>query len=246
MNKKVIAINSSKRKRNTHQLLEQLKNQLKEKHIEVEILNLFDYEIQECIGCEVCLRKGNCSLKDDHSLLMKKLTEYDGLVLSTPVYMGNVSGKLKVFVDRTCKWFHRPELVGIPVLSVATTSASGLGDTFKTLESVAIQWGAFPTDRIARQVKDLHISLEEKEYRQFLKHLNQPKSKYKPSMKQVIHFQVQKVLAEKVLPIDKDYWQQQGWTDKGYFYDSKAALTTKAFGNLFYRFLSSRVKKVGE
>jgi len=244
MSKKIIAINSSKRKRNTHHLLEQLQKQLKEKDIEVEIINLFEYNIQECIGCEVCLTKGDCSLKDDHSQLMKKLTQYDGLVLSTPVYMGNVSGKLKVFVDRTCKWFHRPELVGKPVLSIATTSASGLGDTFKSLESVAIQWGAFPTDRIARQVKNLNKPLEEKEYKVFLKHLNQPKEKYKPSMKQVIHFQVQKVLAEKVLTIDKDYWQQQGWIEKGYFYDSKAPLITKGFGNLFYRFLSSRVKKV--
>jgi multimeric flavodoxin WrbA len=41
-------------------------------------------------------------------------------ILSSPIYMGGVSGKLKVFIDRTRKWFHRPELIGKPVLFAAT------------------------------------------------------------------------------------------------------------------------------
>jgi multimeric flavodoxin WrbA len=129
MYKKVIAINSSKRKRNTYGILEKLKEEFKQRSIEVDIINLFDYEIKECIGCEACLRGNTCPHKDDVSLLMGKLKEYDGIIIGSPIYMGGVSGKLKVLIDRTCKWFHRPELEGKPVLVVSTTAASGLKET---------------------------------------------------------------------------------------------------------------------
>jgi len=101
--KKVLAINSSKRKKNTFNLLKQLKEQLHIKNIEVNIINLFDFDIKECLGCEKCLRKGNCHIEDDGTRLMEMMKNYDGIILSTPVYMGNISGKLKNFVDRTCK-----------------------------------------------------------------------------------------------------------------------------------------------
>lgn len=241
--KKVLAINSSKRKKNTYGLLEQMKNQLGEKNIEVEILNLFDYEIQECSGCEICLTKGTCILKDQAEELMNKLREYDGLILSTPVYMGNISGKLKVFVDRTCRWFHRPELIGIPVLFVTTTAASGIKDTFRSLETVAIQWGAFPTDGISRKSKDLYRAIDEKEYKQFLKHIAMPREKYRPSTRQMIHFQVQKVLAEKILLIDRDYWEEQQWLNKNYFYDARASLLSRSMAFLVYKILSKRIRK---
>lgn len=245
-NKRILAINSSKRKKNTYGLLQQLKKRLESKGMEVEILNLFDYEIQECTGCEICLRKGKCILKDQAEDLMAKLKEYDGIILSTPVYMGNISGKLKVFVDRTCRWFHRPELIGVPILFATTTAASGIKDTFRSLETVAIQWGAFPTDSIARRSKDLDKKIEEKEYRRFIKHLDMPREKYRPSTRQLIHFQVQKVLAEKILAIDKEYWEERQWLDKNYFYPSKASFFSRVMGLLVYKILSKRIKKVPE
>jgi len=244
MRKKVIAINSSKRKRNTYGLLEQIKSQLHQKNVDVDIVNLFDYDIKPCLGCEVCLRKGNCNIKDDGELLMKKLTEYDGVILSSPVYMGNISGQLKVFIDRTCRWFHRPEMVGKPTLLIATTAASGIKDTFRSLETVAVQWGAFPADSISRNAKNMSQRVNDKEYKKFLSYMFIPKEKYKPSMKQVMHFQVQKVLAEKILLIDKIYWEKQGWLKRGYFYNSKASPITKRMGNLLYFILNKRVKKI--
>ncbi|WP_160721886.1 flavodoxin family protein [Isachenkonia alkalipeptolytica] len=240
--KKVLAINSSKRKKNTYGLLQQLKEQLKEKNTEVEILNLFDYDIKECTGCEICLRKGSCILQDQAEELMDKLRGYDGLILSTPVYMGNISGKLKVFVDRTCRWFHRPELIGVPTLFVTTTAASGIKDTFRSLETIGFQWGAFPTDSIARKSKDLNRPVDEKEYKSFLKHLHMPREKYRPSTRQMIHFQVQKVLAEKILAIDKDYWEGQEWLDKNYFYDTKASFISRVTALLVYKILYKRIK----
>lgn len=244
MIKRVLAINSSRRKMNTYGILEQLKNELEQRDIIVDIINLFDYNIKECLGCEQCLRGKLCIHKDDVNSLMEKLKEYDGIILSSPIYMGGVSGKLKVFIDRTCRWFHRPELVGMPALIVATTAASGLKETIKFLEKTSIQWGAFPTGSIGRTVNTLGNSIEIKEYDNFLKHLFMDKKKYKPKVNQLIFFQVQKVLAEKILTIDKEYWETQKWIDKLFYFDCSISPINKGIAKSFYGMLSKKVVKV--
>lgn len=55
---KIIAINSSKRKMNTYGVIEQVKKILNNNDINVEIINLFDYDIKSCLGCENCLIPG--------------------------------------------------------------------------------------------------------------------------------------------------------------------------------------------
>jgi multimeric flavodoxin WrbA len=246
MYKKVIAINSSRRKKNTYGILQKIKEDLIQRDIEVDIINLFDYEIKDCLGCEQCLHGKNCPNKDDVQLLMDKLRESDGIILSTPIYMGGISGKLKVFIDRTCKWFHRPELVGKPVLLVATTAASGLKDTLKFLEKTAIQWGGFPSGRIGRTVSSLEDAVKPNEYDNFVKHLLMEKQKYNPSINQLIFFQVQKVLAEKVLTIDKEFWEQMNWINKLYYFDCSINAVNRTIAKSFYKMLSKKVVRVGE
>lgn len=244
MNKKVIAINSSRRKKNTYGMLQKLKEAMKENNIDVDIVNLFDYEVKDCLGCEQCLRGKCCPHKDEAQVLMDKLKEYDGIILSSPIYMGGVSGKLKVFIDRTCKWFHRPELVGKPVLLVATTAASGLKETIKYLEKTAVQWGAFPVGSIGRTVNNLNSPIKSAEYESFVKHLFKEKNKFNPKLNQLIFFQVQKVLAEKILTIDKEYWEHKNWLNKLYYFDCSIRPLNKIFAKGFYKMLSSKVVKV--
>lgn len=246
MGKKVVAINSSRKKGNTYNQILKIQDMLHKSNINVEIINLFDYRVKECLGCELCLRKGSCHLDDDANLLMNKLTQYDGIILSSPVYMGHISGKLKIFIDRTCKWFHRPELVGVPMLFVTTTAASGLRDTLGYLETVSIQWGGQPVGKIGRRVNTLDTVIKEKEVNNFISHIFKNKEKYRPKLKQLIHFQVQRVLAEKILDIDKEYWERNDWLGKNYFYDAQISIVNKATSNLFYKFLSKKVKKVGK
>lgn len=53
----------------------------------------------------------------------------------------------------------------------------------------------------------------------FIKHLFMEKYKYNPSVNQLIFFQVQKVLAEKILSIDKKYWEERNWLNRLYYFD---------------------------
>lgn len=244
MNKRVIAINSSKRKKNTYGILRVLQEELKKEKVEVEIINLFDYDIKECYGCEQCLRIGKCHLKDHMDLLMDKLKNSDGIIIGTPVYMGGISGKLKVFIDRTCKWFHRPELVGLPGLIVATTAASGLKDTFKSLDKLLIQWAAFPTGTIGRTANTFKNQIKPEEYKRFLNHLFMKKEDYKPTLNQLIMFKVQKVLATKILEPDKEYWEDKNWVNNNYFFNCKISQVKKGVSKAFYKVLNNKVKKV--
>ena len=102
--KKVVALHASRRKVNKYKLLLQLQQDLAGYDIEVEILSLYDYNLKDCIGCEKCILRGECIHQDDAQLLMDKMAAADGIILSSPVYLKQVSGKLKGFIDRTCKW----------------------------------------------------------------------------------------------------------------------------------------------
>ena len=63
-------------------------------------LSLADYEIRPCKGCFAC-REGTCVQEDDMTEIADAIYHCDGLILASPVYMGLVTGQLKVMMDRT-------------------------------------------------------------------------------------------------------------------------------------------------
>jgi putative NADPH-quinone reductase len=65
-----------------------------------ELINLYDYEIEHCIGCWSCYRNGTCFHDDDFEALFTKLRDADVVVLGSPVYVGSASGMMKAFFDR--------------------------------------------------------------------------------------------------------------------------------------------------
>jgi multimeric flavodoxin WrbA len=75
------------------------------------------------------LHKITAPIDDDVSKINEKLIQADGIIFSTPVYMENLSGILKTFIDRNYKWCHRSDLLRKPCLCDATTNGSGLENT---------------------------------------------------------------------------------------------------------------------
>ena len=149
--KQVVALLGSRRKKNTYRLLSEIQEILKKHEIELHIIELCHCNVTPCAGCERCILQGQCMLNDDAADIMKRLSEADGIVLASPVYLKQVSGQLKTFFDRTCMWYHRPVLAEKPVLSVSTTKGSGLRKTLSYLSSIAVQWGAVPAGTKFRQ-----------------------------------------------------------------------------------------------
>jgi multimeric flavodoxin WrbA len=66
-------------------------------------LNLSDFEIRRCTGCDACVRKKSCpeSEHDDMPELEKQVLLADGIIIAAPSYFTSVPGVLKDFIDRS-------------------------------------------------------------------------------------------------------------------------------------------------
>jgi multimeric flavodoxin WrbA len=68
----------------------------------VELIRLADKKISPCRGCRTCIEKRRlCVIQDDMQELYEKLMDADGIIVGSPVYLSQVTGQLKVFMDRT-------------------------------------------------------------------------------------------------------------------------------------------------
>jgi len=68
----------------------------------VETFKLKNYKINHCTGCYTCWTKTPCEciFKDDMTMLRKKYREADMVVFASPLYIFNVTGIMKDFMDR--------------------------------------------------------------------------------------------------------------------------------------------------
>jgi multimeric flavodoxin WrbA len=68
-------------------------------------VNKMDFE--GCQGCESCKKTSNrCILEDELTEVLEAITEADTLILASPVYFGDISGRLKCFFDRTYSYLN--------------------------------------------------------------------------------------------------------------------------------------------
>jgi multimeric flavodoxin WrbA len=71
--------------------------------VKTELLNIIEYNILHCTGCDSCVRKKPCpqSANDDMPKIEKKLLDADGIIIAAPSYFTSVPGVLKDFIDRS-------------------------------------------------------------------------------------------------------------------------------------------------
>jgi len=87
---------------NTHIIINEFAEGAKEAGADVEVVLLAEKKIKNCIACLKCWTEtpGKCVLKDDMPELLEKFMESDIAVMATPVYIHNVTGIMKTFLDR--------------------------------------------------------------------------------------------------------------------------------------------------
>ena len=102
---KITVFNGSPRaeKGNTHFMVEAFSEGAIEAGAEVENIFLVKKNIKPCLGCFDCWIKtpGRCIFSDGMDELLPKFTDSDIVVFATPLYIGNVTGIMKIFMDRT-------------------------------------------------------------------------------------------------------------------------------------------------
>ena len=83
----------------------------------------------------------------------------------------------------------------------------------------------------------------ERECENFINYLGMKKEDYKPSLNALINFQVQKVLAYKLIGLDSEYWIGKGWNDESYYFKCKINVFKKLIARSFGKFLNKVVNK---
>lgn len=99
---KIIGIIGSPRKNsNTEILVKKALKAAEDAGAQTEIINLGTAEIEPCIACDICKSTGECAIYDDMRGIIGKLQEAHGIIMGSPVYFGNVSSHMKMFMDRS-------------------------------------------------------------------------------------------------------------------------------------------------
>lgn len=133
--KKMIAINASPRSGwNTDILVREAAAGAASEGAEVEILDLYRLDkFTGCISCFGCKTEGNlgkCVYKDGLADVLEKIRNADGLILGSPVYLGDISAGLRALYERMVFQYitYKTEPISysdrrIPVVFILTSNA---------------------------------------------------------------------------------------------------------------------------
>jgi multimeric flavodoxin WrbA len=102
---------------------------------ETELLNLCQLSLGACLQCEdgwgKCRRDSLCIIDDDFESVRDKIAAADGVILSTPVYFGDVSEVVKKLLDRLRRCERAgpadPRVEGRWMLGIAAAGGGGGG-----------------------------------------------------------------------------------------------------------------------
>jgi multimeric flavodoxin WrbA len=87
---------------NTYVIIDAFAEGARASGAEVDIVFLAEKEIKPCMACLKCWTKspGRCVIEDDTAPLLEQFMASDLVVMATPVYIHNVTGIMKTFLDR--------------------------------------------------------------------------------------------------------------------------------------------------
>jgi multimeric flavodoxin WrbA len=76
-----------------------------------EIIRLNDLRYRGCQGCMSCKTKTEfCVIKDDIAKVLATAAASDFLIVTTPIYIGEITSQLKGFIDRSFSWY-QPDFI---------------------------------------------------------------------------------------------------------------------------------------
>lgn len=190
-----------------------------------DTIYLGDADIRPCRGCRVCFDRGEamCPLKDDTLAIKARIHQADAIILGSPVYVGDVSGVVKTWIDRMAHVCHRPEFGGKPVYLIATTGGSATRHTLHTMQGAWISWGAHLVGWAgfklgARTTRPEIAARYGKDIARIARRLFRAaytQAGIRPRFAALMVFKIQQISRSSAArdTLDYQYWREQGWTD---------------------------------
>ena len=253
--KKVTAFVGSARKGHTYEAAEQFLGNLQALgDIEHEIVRLSSYRLGTCRGCRLCFARGeeHCPHKDDRDVLIEKIMASDGIVLASPNYSFQVSGLMKVFLDRLGFVFHRPRFFGKTFTSIVTEGIYGGNKIVDYLDFVGNALGfntvkgscLMTIDPITEKQQKTIDSTLEAHARRYYARLAQPAYPV-PGFMHLYFFRMGRTKIRLELDdsdIDYRYYADRGWFESDYWYPARLGVLKQGVGRVFDSLTASRTK----
>jgi multimeric flavodoxin WrbA len=242
---RVIAFVGSGRKKHTYLATEKflMKLQLLG-NVEYEIVNLSDYKLEICNGCSLCLNKGEelCPLQDDRDVLFEKIENSDGIVFSTPNYSFDISGLMKVFLDRFGFVFHRPRFFGKTFTNIVVQGVYRGNQIVKYLNFIGNALGTnvkgsclTSREPISAKRQKKNDDILEKHSKRYYKQLIK-KGLPTPSIFELMIFKMSRNGIKKELDEnfrDFTYYREKGWFESDFYYPVKLNFLKKILSKMF-------------
>ncbi|MEA4908362.1 MAG: NAD(P)H-dependent oxidoreductase [Anaerolineaceae bacterium] len=193
--------------------------------LEIERISLGKAHLDMCRGCRICFDRGeeHCPLSDDLAGIKAGMLAADGLVAATPVYVDDVSGLTKNWIDRLAHVCHRPEFAGRCAYLVATVGGSPTRHTLDTLTLALSVWGYHIIGRAgfktgarmdAAEIQSRFDAQAEKIARQLFTAIRERRYA-RPSFRSLMTFKIQQLAwaGHQDDSVDLQYWRSRGWID---------------------------------
>lgn len=204
---------------NTYDLILQLVNQIKisEQVVEVSIYSGENIKLNHCLGCCNCFIKGNCILDatDNFSQVRTDLMNSDIVIFASPVYVHQISGTMKLFIDRIASWTHLLKLRGKlgVVISVSSTNGNEFVDFY--LKKVLEYLGVIVVDNISVAVNSMKqdsITDKIRKSAEIVTYNYHNKENVRTSQKQEMFFQNMK----QIYQLSEETYEKKYWIENGY------------------------------
>lgn len=126
----------------TQKLFDCIKGKLDD-DVTYSIYTLNDVKIEQCKGCLSCFGKTEHCINrsDDMMKLEQEMINSDLILFGSPVYMHNISGGMKTFIDRISYWSHILKLIGKLGVTLSTATSNGNLFVNSYLQKIMIYMG---------------------------------------------------------------------------------------------------------
>jgi len=227
----LVCVGSYRKNGNTARVVELIAGQLRaeaarqHERLEIETVYLGQQDIRPCRGCRLCFDRGEerCPLKDYVLTIKRKMKEADGIIIASPVYVNDVSGTVKNWLDRLAHVCHRPEFAGKCTYLVATVGNGPTRHALRTLSMALSSWGFHVVGqrgfKTGAWMKPDELTARYQEQTGRIAHSlfqairNQRFGR--PSFVALMTFKIQQRYWQRAMEasLDYAYWQSHGWTE---------------------------------
>ncbi|HTX78059.1 MAG TPA: NAD(P)H-dependent oxidoreductase [Longilinea sp.] len=229
----LVLLGSGRKHGNTDQIADMIVDEMQQEAsqrnvpFEAEKVYLIDQDIHPCRGCRICFERGEekCPLADDLLPLKAKLKAADGVLIASPVYVDDVSGLTKNWIDRMAHVCHRPEFAGKYAYLLVTVGSTPIGHAMRTLQIAFSTWGFRIVGQAGFKTDD-YLKREEAQMRfkdrtraiaqRFFTDIHTEKA-LSPTFFSLMMFRIQQIAWGRIkgpqFQHDLGYWHDQGWLD---------------------------------